>query len=481
MPHSGAQTRRLLAALGAALQLCAAWSASGDPALRPNIVYVLADDAGLADFGAFGGRLIQTPNVDRLASEGMRFDRHYAGSTVCAPSRSVLMTGQHSGHTRIRGNALGASLRAEDVIVAEVLRDKGYATALIGKWGLGDHESPGAPGRQGFAHFFGYLDQARAHRYYPEFLWRNGEKIEYPDNPEARTHYSHDEMTREALAFIERSQRGPFFLYLAYTIPHAELDVPFDSMAPYQGAFDPETPFTWWRHPLDWSAYHYRAQQTPKAAYAGMISRLDRDVGRILERLEALGLGERTIVMFASDNGRATEGGSAATFFRGELPLRGTKRDLYEGGLRTPFAVLWPGKVAPGSVTDHLSGFQDLLPTLAELAGAPLPDALDGISFVPTLLGEPEQQVAHEHLYWEWGGELGRFGTAQAVRVGRWKLLRKKRWLRSPTVELYDLDVDPREERDLAADHPEIVADLITRMDREHVASAEFPLAIYDE
>lgn len=478
--RQGAPMRTLLAVLAAVLQICVTSSVSADDAMRPNIVYVLADDAGLADFGAFGGRLIQTPSIDRLASEGMRFDRHYAGSTVCAPSRSVLMTGKHSGHTRIRGNAR-ASLRAEDVTVAEVLQTQGYATALIGKWGLGDHASPGAPDRKGFDHFFGYLDQGRAHRYYPEFLWRNREKTEYPGNPEVRTHYSHDEMTREALAFIERSQDGPFFLYLAYTIPHAELDVPADSMAPYHDAFDPETPFTWWRHPLDWSAYHYRGQQTPKAAYAGMISRLDRDIGRILDRLEALGLDERTIVMFASDNGRATEGGSAAAFFRGDLPLRGTKRDYYEGGIRTPFVIHWPGTVAPGSATDHLSAFQDILPTFAELAGAPLPDDIDGISLAPTLLGEPERQVAHGHLYWEWPGVAGRFGAAQAIRMGRWKLLRRKRWLRSPSVELYDLDADPREERDISADQPELVVDLIARMDREHLPSAEFPLAFYDE
>jgi arylsulfatase A-like enzyme len=312
-------------------------------------------------------------------------------------------------------------------------------------------------------------------------LWRNREKVEYPGNPESRTHYSHDEMTREALAFIERSQHDPFFLYLAYTVPHAELDVPADSMEPYHDAFDPETPFVWWRHPLDWSAYHYRAQPTPKAAYAGMISRLDRDVGRILDRLEALGLDERTIVMFASDNGRATEGGSEADFFRGDLPIRGTKRDYYEGGIRTPFVVRWPGRVAPGAVTDHLSAFQDLLPTLVELAGAPLPDDIDGISFVPTLLGQPERQIAHQHLYWEWRGELGRFGTAQAIRMGRWKLLRRKRWLRSPSVELYDLDADPREERDLSTEQPQLVADLIGRMDREHMPSADFPLALYGE
>jgi arylsulfatase A-like enzyme len=470
----------LLAVLAGWLLLLAAPPVSANDAVRPNVVYVLADDAGPADFGAFGGRLIQTPSIDRLASEGIRFDRHYAGSTVCAPSRSVLMTGQHTGHTRIRGNAW-ESLRDEDLTVAEMLKEQGYATALIGKWGLGDHESPGAPDRQGFDYFFGYLDQGRAHRFYPDFLWRNREKVDYPDNPEARTHYSHDEMTREALDFIERSRGGPFFLYLAYTIPHAELDVPADSMAPYLGAFGRETPFVWWRHPLDWSAYHYRSQPTPKAAYAGMIARLDRDVGRILERLESLGLAGNTIVMFASDNGRATEGGSEAAFFRGDLPLRGVKRDLYEGGIRTPFAVRWPGKVAPGSVTDHLSAFQDLLPTLAELAGAPLPDDIDGISFAPTLLGEAKRQAAHEHLYWEWRGEFGRFGTAQAIRTGRWKLLRKKRWLRSPTLELYDLDTDPREERDLSADQPEVVADLIARMDREHVPSAEFPLAIYDE
>ena len=407
----------------------------------PNLIFVLADDAGLSDFGAYGGTRIHTPSIDRLAAEGMRFTDHYAGSTVCAPSRSVLMTGLHTGHTRIRGNAL-VPLADEDLTVAEVLRLAGYATAAIGKWGLGEEGSSGTPLRQGFDHFFGYLNQANAHRFYPAFLYRGAERVAFPGNPEQRTHYSHDLMTEEALAFIERNRERPFFLYLAYTVPHADLDVPEDTLAPYRVAFGPEEPWAPWIR-------FYRAQPTPKAAYAGMISRLDRDVGLILARLDALGLDSDTLVLFSSDNGRAIEGGTPAAFFAEGSPWRGHKRELYEGGIRTPLLARWPGRIAPGSETDHLSGFQDLLPTAAALAGVVLEREVDGISFLPTLLGRPEAQARHAYLYWEfdeWGGK-------QAIRRGSWKLIRQKqhctpiffgglRWCFGTGVELYDLARD---------------------------------------
>jgi arylsulfatase A-like enzyme len=470
----------------ALIALCtslAAWpsfAASRDAAPRPNLIYILADDAGVDDFSAYGGMHIRTPNIDRLADEGMLFTQHYAGSTVCAPSRSVLMTGLHTGHTRIRGNGT-VPLRDEDLTVAEVLKRAGYATAAIGKWGLGEAGSSGTPGRQGFDFFFGYLNQANAHRYYPPFLYKNDEKIEYAGNPRTRSHYSHDLMTEQAEAFIERNRERRFFLYLAYTVPHVDLDVPEDSMRPYRNALGPETPFA----PI---FHHYRKHATPKAAYAGMISRLDRDVGRILARLSAAGIDRDTVVFFSSDNGRAIEGGSPAAFFGSDSPLRGHKRELYEGGIRAPLLARWPGRIPPGTESEHLSGFQDLLPTAADLAEVELKEEVDGISFLPTLLGEEGGQNVHDQLYWEfdeWGGK-------QAIRRGRWKLIRQgqrctpiffgaMRWCWGSRVELYDLEEDPSEAVDRAADYPEMVRRLTGELDREHTPSREFPLPFYGE
>jgi arylsulfatase A-like enzyme len=428
-------------------------------AAPPNIIYVLADDLGYGDLGSFGQERIQTPSLDRLAAEGVRFTQHYAGSTVCAPSRCVLMTGLHTGHARVRGNNR-RPLLPDDVTVAELLKGAGYRTALIGKWGLGEAGSTGVPNRQGFDYFYGYLNQRHAHNYYPEFLWRNDERVPQPGNRLAkptsegqgrsveRTTYSHDVITDEALAFVERAKDGPFFLYLAYTIPHANneagrkgMEVP--SHAPYESESWPD----------------------PQKGHAAMITRLDRDMGRLLELLDRLDLADSTIVMFSSDNGPHREGGADPGFFESSGSLRGIKRALYEGGIRVPFIVRWPGVVAPGTTSDHVSAFQDVLPTLAEIGGVETPPGLDGISFLPTLRGEGEQP-SHPYLYWEFHEQGGR----QAVRLGEWKGVRHKvKQDPDGPIELYDLATDPSELRDVSTAHPAIVDRIARIMSEAHV------------
>jgi len=428
---------------------------------KVNIIFILADDLGYGDLGCYGQEKIRTPHLDAMAAGGMRFTRHYAGSTVCAPSRCSLMTGLHTGHTAIRGNKAVQPegqfpIADEDLTVAELLREAGYATGCVGKWGLGGPGSTGAPNHQGFDTFYGYLCQREAHFYYPGHLWRNDKKVVLDGNT-----YSHDLLTEEALAFIRNNRERPFFLYLPYTIPHAELKVPGDSIEPYRGLF-PETPY---------AGGHYGAQETPRAALAGMISRLDADVGRILALLDELGLDGRTLVMFSSDNGPHAEGGATPDFFRSSGSLRGIKRDLYEGGIRVPLIARWPGTIRSGSVSGHVSAFWDLLPTCADLAGAGAPAGLDGISFLPELLGR--RQERHAHLYWEFHERGGK----QAVLKGKWKAVRHdmKKDPGGP-VELYDLDGDPGEERDVAALHPEIAGSLSAVMKSEHRESGIFPL-----
>jgi arylsulfatase A len=420
----------------------------------PNIVFILADDLGYGDLGVYGQRTIQTPRLDQMAREGIRFTDHYSGSPVCAPARSVLMTGQHTGHTTVRGNhgvdsrgeQVRVPLRAEDVTVAEVLKDAGYVTGMIGKWGLGEPGSTGVPEAQGFDYFFGFLNQQHAHTYYPEYVWRNQERVVFAGNRDgAREEHVHELLTKEAIAFVERYRERPFFLYLPYTIPHAELAPPPGSLARYVdgngNSIFPETPFT--------GAATYAAQPMPNAAYAAMVTRLDRDVGRILDRLRELGLAENTLVIFTSDNGPAREGGADPAFFSSSGSLRGIKRDLYEGGIRVPMIAWWPRRIAAGSVTDHPSAFWDFLPTAAELAGARPPAGIDGISYVPALLGHA--QLEHEYLYWEFllGGD-----ARQALRMGKWKAVR---YGEQHPIELYDLDTDPGETRDVAGAHPQRV------------------------
>ncbi|MFC1596954.1 arylsulfatase [Planctomycetota bacterium] len=405
---------------------------------KPNIIYIMADDLGYGDLGCYGQQKIRTPNLDRMAAEGMRFTDHYSGSSVCAPSRCVLMTGLHTGHARVRANGR-MPIEPEDVTVAEVLKRAGYATGAMGKWSLGDAGTTGAATRQGFDYFFGYLNQGAAHFYYPESLDRNEETVTLEANRDGkRGTYSHDLLTQEALEFIRRSAPGPFFLYVPYTIPHAEVLVPEDSLAEYRDKW-PEKPFP---------GGHYAAQPTPRAARAAMITRLDRDVGCILELVDELGVDERTIVMFTSDNGPCTAGGQDPAFFESAGPLRGLKFGLYEGGIRVPMIARWPGKIPAGSVTDFASGFWDIMPTCAELAGEQPPAGIDGVSLAPTLMGKPREQAGRECLYWEHRGW-------QAVRFGNWKAIRTRP---QRPIELYDLKSDVGEETDLAAAKPDLAA-----------------------
>jgi arylsulfatase A-like enzyme len=410
-----------------------AGAANADEARRsPNIVFILADDLGYGDLGCYGQKQILTPNIDKLAGEAMRFTQCYAGSTVCAPSRCCLMTGFHTGHARIRGNAL-VPLGPEDVTVAEVLKKAGYATGLAGKWGLGEAGSTGIPNKKGFDSFFGYLNQVHAHNYYPEFLWRNEEKAPQPGNvvekgvAKKRAIYSADPIAQHALDFIDKNKDRRFFLYFASTLPHANNEAGKEGM----------------EIPSD-APYTAKPWPQPQKNHAAMISRLDADVGRILQKLKDLKLDNDTVVFFSSDNGPHKEGGGDPAFFNSAGPLRGFKRSLTEGGIRVPMIVRWPGRIKPG-VSEQVWAFWDFLPTAAELAGAKAPDGIDGISLAPTLLAKGSQKQ-HEFLYWEFHEN----GSKQAVRLGDWKGIRK---IDGP-LELYDLSKDVGEKNDLAAQNP---------------------------
>jgi arylsulfatase A len=450
----------------------------------PNFVFIMADDLGYGDIEPYGQTLIQTPSLSRMAREGMRFTQFYSASTVCAPARSSLMTGQHTGRTPIRGNKeimpIGQEpLPAEAVTVAEVLREAGYATGAFGKWGLGGPGTEGVPTRQGFDEFYGYLDQRRAHFFYPEFLFRGEEREPLQGNrvrPSERAVgagwvvergvYSHDAIAAEALAFIDRNRDRPFFLYLPFTIPHAELEAPEDAFAPYLDASG-QSVF----REVPYAGEGYGPQAKPRAAYAAMVTRMDRDVGRILDRLNELGIAENTFVFFTSDNGPHREGGHDPDFFNGTGPLRGYKRDLYEGGIRVPMLVWGPGRVPSGLVSDHVWTLWDVMPTLAGLAGARVPEGIDGLDMASSFTARgPAPQ--HEHLYWEFHEQGGK----QAVRKGDWKAVRLDivRNPRAP-IELYDLAADLAEQHDIAVLHPEIVREMEEIMVRDRTASELFP------
>jgi arylsulfatase A-like enzyme len=438
-----------LAAAGGLLSCARAQPGQGEAARRPNIIFILADDLGYGDLGCYGQKQILTPQLDRMAAEGVRFTQCYAGSTVCAPSRCVLMTGLHTGHCRIRGNAR-VPLRPDDVTVAELLKQAGYTTGLIGKWGLGNEDTTGIPRKQGFDYFFGYLDQGHAHNYFPTFLWRNEEQVPLEGNVESKdpgvaeksATYSHDLFADEALAFVERHREGPFFLYLAFTTPHANNErgrVRGDGM---------EVP--------DYGPYADKSWPAPEKGRAAMITRMDHDIGRLLDKLNALGIEQDTLVFFSSDNGPHSEGGSDPAFFGSGGPLRGKKRDLYEGGVRVPGLVRWPGVLQPGQVSDQVWAFEDFLPTACELAEAKSPEDIDGISIVQTLRGLgiggiKRMQLQHEFLYWEFHER----GSKQAVRTRYWKALRLAP---GAPLELYDLDADIGETTNVAGEHPDIVA-----------------------
>jgi arylsulfatase A-like enzyme len=430
---------------------------------KPNIIFILADDLGYGDLGCYGQPVIQTPHIDKMAAEGMIFTDHYAGSTVCAPSRCCLMTGMHTGHARIRGNAR-VPLLPEDVTVAELLKRAGYATGIIGKWGLGEPETTGIPNRQGFDTWFGYLNQRHAHNYYPDYLWRNEEKVTLanevrPVNPPGgvatkRVEYSHDLFAEEALGFVERHAEEPFFLYLAFTIPHANNEARNEGMeVPSYGPYASE----------DWPE--------PQKGHAAMITRMDGDVGRLMAKLEELEIDENTIVFFSSDNGPHKEGGGDPAFFGSSGALRGYKRALYEGGIRVPLIVRWPGKIKAGSGTDHVSAFWDFLPTCCDLAAVGCPEGVDGFSMLPTLLGKPRKQRKHEYLYWEFHEQ----GKKQAVRMGDWKGVRLN-VAKKPNgpIELYDLRTDLGETTDVAQDYPEIVERIAQIMATERTPSEQW-------
>ena len=414
----------------------------------PNIIFIMADDLGQYDLGCYGQENIHTPSLDRMAAEGCRFTHCYAGAAVCAPSRCVLMTGLHTGHSRVRNNSSrvpGAPpggripLRDEDVTVAEVLKSAGYATGITGKWGLGEPGTAGVPNRQGFDEWLGFLNQRHAHTYYPEYIWRNEQfEIVSGNMGGYEGQWVHDLFTEFALEFVRRHRDGPFFLYLPYTVPHGRYEVPDDR------------------------PYSDKAWETDARNYAAMVTRLDGDVGKILSLLKELKIDSSTIVFFCSDNG--------ATFTRAPIrsagPLRGRKGNLYEGGIRTPMIARWPGRIAPGRVSDQVWAFWDFLPTAAELAGAAAPPGIDGISMLPALLGQEQQD--HEFLYWETPSG----GYWQAVRYGMWKAVRT-RW--GAPLELYHLGRDAGERNDVAGRHPDLVKELGAFMSTSHVESKDWP------
>jgi arylsulfatase A len=447
------------------------------PSRRPNIVFVLGDDLGYAELGCFGQQKIKTPNIDTLAGDGIRFTQNYSGSPVCAPSRCVLLTGLHSGHAFIRDNREvqpegQLPIPAGTVTLPKLLKEEGYTNVAIGKWGLGFPGSEGEPTRQGFDHFFGYNCQRHAHNYYPKYLWRNGRKVTLEGNDAGLTgkQYAPDLFEAEALDFIRSHKDRPFFLHFVTTVPHLALQVPEDSLGEYKGK---------WEDPPYDGKNGYLPQKYPRAAYAAMVTRMDRSVGRIMALLRQLGLDGDTIVMISSDNGSTFKtGGYDPDFFKGTGPFRSSKGSLYEGGIRVPLIVRWSGRIEPGRTTEHVASLQDVLPTLLEAVGAALriPAGIDGLSFLPTLLGSGKQPE-HDYLYAEFPG----YGGQQVVRLARWKGVRQD-LLKNPNapIELYDLAVDIGEQNNLAQKYPEVVENIRRIMRSARKPSKEFPFPALD-
>ena len=427
---------------------------------KPNIIFILADDLGYGDLSSFGQTRFSTPHIDRLAAEGMKFTQHYSGSTVCAPSRSSLMTGQHTGHTFIRGNKEvqpeGQHPLPDSVFtLPEMLKQQGYHTGAFGKWGLGFPGSEGDPNRQGFDEFVGYNCQRLAHHYYPRYLWDNQQQVAFEENAGFdKGRYAPDYIHERTLAWLDDHAEEPFFLFIASPIPHAELIAPDSLMDRFRGKYLPEKVYQGTDDGERYRQGPYESQTESHAAFVAMVYALDRQVGDILDRLETLGIDDETLILFSSDNGPHQEGGADPDYFDSNGPLRGYKRDLYEGGIRVPTIARWPGQIQAGSTTDHVSAFWDLMPTLADLTGATAPDDIDGLSYLPTLLGTGTQ-AKHDYLYWEFHERGGRI----ALRQGRWKAV-KYNYLEAPDApfELYDLDADPGETTNLAAEHPDLLA-----------------------
>jgi arylsulfatase A-like enzyme len=452
---------------------------------KPNIIYIYADDLGYGELGSYGQTKIKTPNLDRMAKEGMRFTQHYSGAPVCAPSRSILMTGKHSGHSYIRGNyELGGfadsleggqmPLHEGAYTIAKMLKEKGYQTGLVGKWGLGVTETTGSPLNHGFDYYYGVLDQKQAHNFYPTHLWEN-DKRDALNNPVFSVHskidpktatdadfekfrgkdYAPAKFTQKALSFIESNKKQAFFLYLPYTLPHLALQAPEEYVKKYKGLFE-EKPY--------YGEHGYAPNKYPLSTYAAMITYLDDQVGLIMERIKKLGLDENTIIMFSSDNGASFSAGVDTKFFNSVSGLRGLKMELYEGGIRVPFIARWPNHIKANTVSNHVSVQYDIMPTLAELSGSKV-TRIDGQSLLPELLGQQTIQKNHEFLYFEYpenGGQL-------AIRIGNWKGVKmnvrknpKGKW------ELYDLLADQYERNNVAEKHPEIIEKMNAILKREH-------------
>jgi arylsulfatase A-like enzyme len=443
-------------------------------ATRPNIIFILADDLGYGDLGCYGQKLIQTPHLDAMAKQGMRFTQFYAGTAVCAPSRSSFLTGQHTGHTPIRGNK-GVKPEGQwpipdsAITIAEVLKKAGYTSGDFGKWGLGPVASSGDPVKQGFDSFYGYNCQSLAHDYYPDHLWENDTRIDFAANtPEHPADYSADLIHQHALQFIDKEKSKPFFLFLSYTLPHAALQVPDDSLFEKYKKLLNEKPVP----VAKWNGKGYAPQAYPRAAYATMVSRLDAYVGQVLLQLQRDGIDKNTLVIFSSDNGPHKEGGNDPSYFDSNGPFKGIKRDLYEGGIREPMIAWWPGKIKAGSTSDYVGAFWDFLPTFAQLAKVQPPKKIDGISIVPALMGQ-KNAPRHPWLYWEFHEEGGK----QAVRMGKWKGI-KLHVNSNPNgpIELYDLQTDVGEKNNIADKHPDIVQKIRKIMEQQHRENPDFPL-----
>lgn len=458
---------------------------------QPNIILILADDLGYGEVGCFGQKTIQTPHIDRLAREGLRLTQFYCGQAVCAPSRCVLMTGKHTGHAYIRDNGDPRHLQhlkseygwefpgqnpipEETLTVAEILKEKGYATAAAGKWGLGHFGTSGDPNRQGFDLFYGFNCQRHAHNHYPRFLWRNREKEiqEGNDRQLNGQTYSQDQFIRVGKEFIREHRDQPFFLYLPFAVPHLSIQVPDESVEPYREKITE----------ADYEHKGYLQHPFPRAGYAGMVTHMDRGIGEILDLLDELKIADNTLVIFTSDNGPTYNrlGGSDSDFFESSGPLRGRKGSLYEGGIRVPFVARWPAKIPPGTTSDHLSAFWDFLPTVCDILDRKVPDDVDGISMLPTLRGKTDQQPAHEYLYWEFPA----YGGQQAMRSGKWKAIRQNMLRKNNPdplkIELYDLSQDIGETTDVAEQHPEVVAEMARKMSAARVPSELFPFRVLD-
>ena len=467
----------------------------------PNIIYILADDLGYNELGSYGQTLIETPHLDELAAQGIRFTQHYAGSPVCAPSRCVLLTGKHTGHAYIRSNDewpergetgnFAAAVKDPNLegqrpipagtqTIGSVLQGAGYKTAIIGKWGLGGPLTEGIPNKQGFDFFYGYNCQRQAHTYYPVHLWRNEEKHELANklvapgtglkrgaNPGDDASYAQyrladyapELMLNEAVSFIQENKEQSFFLYFASPIPHVPLQAPQHWVDHYIEKFGEEEPYI--------GDKGYFPNRTPRATYAAMVSYLDESVGKLIETLKETDQYKNTLIVFSSDNGPTYNGGSDSAFFDSAAPFNSgygwAKGFVNEGGIRVPMIASWPGKIAPGQTSDHLSAFWDVLPTLCEVSGAKAPADIDGISFLPTLLGK-EGQKKHDFLYWEFPSYTGQ----QAVRMGNWKGIRKNIFKGNLDVQLFNLTNDPREEFNVASTNPDIVKKIELIMGQEH-------------